>query len=88
MFAVEPRIESFLRSAQGDFMALLELLGLEPVMVRPSPYQGIELVLSWPPHYRCITTVGLGNEGPIFCYSKHEFAGARYNGLGDWELQL
>ena len=70
-----------------ELHVLIELLGVHPVQVRDSLYQGIELVLDWAPDYRVITVIGLGSRH-ISCYSKQPFSGAFYNGMGDWILNI
>lgn len=70
-----------------ELRTLIELLGVRPIQVRDSVYQGIELVLNWAPDYRVITVIGLGSTR-IFCCSKQPFSGAFYNGMGDWILHI
>ena len=67
-----------------DMLALIELLELKVKHVRPSSYQGTELILSWEP-YRVVTVVGYKH---FLVYSKHQFAGATYDGLGCWTLEV
>jgi len=69
---------------QPDLSALIELLELEVEHMRPSSYQGVELVLGWEP-YRVITVVGYKY---FLVYSKHQFPGSTYDGLGCWTLEI
>ena len=78
--------ERHMRDMEDDIQSLIDILGIQPVDVRPSSYQGVEIILSWEP-YHCITMVGTGCYG-IYCYSKREFPGSSYNDMGDWELSL
>lgn len=74
------------RQHGADLAALIELLGVAPVCLRYSSYQGIELVLEWAPAYRCITVVGLGRS-QVYLYSKFPFRGAT-QASDVWELTL
>jgi hypothetical protein len=73
-------------SEQAELETLIELLEVEPIAVRASRYQGVELVLDWAPAYKVITVVRAA--GKLYCYSKQQFLGARYDGLGTWELTI
>ena len=77
----------FYRKHKDEFDALIEMIGVLPIMIRKSIYEGYEMVLQFNPGYRVITVVGIGSTS-VFLYSADAFEGAEYDEMGTWNLEL
>lgn len=84
---VQMKASAFYRQHKEEFTAIIEMIGVLPIMIQKSIYEGYELVLKFNPGYRAITAVGIGSSS-IYLYSKQEFDGATYDGMGTWDLTI
>jgi len=70
-----------------DVLALIDLLGLEPVCVEKNHYGGVTIVQEWNPNFRCVYIDCLWAKQWLV-HSKHQFPGAFHDLDGTWVLRI